>query len=155
MAELCLAQYVVSLSERERESTKGDVLRAKGIRSLPVMTVYRPFDPLMGYFDRAKLRLTTEQGIVDGRSCIVVRQTDERGYERVVWADPGRGFIPLRDFSGPRGQITIQFDVSYSKDASVRVGAMFLEYLVNGSAREDYRGLDLELDQYIFESGNS
>ncbi len=90
---------------------------AKGIRSLPVMTVYRPFDPLMGYFDRAKLRLTTEQGIVDGRSCIVVRQTDERGYERVVWADPGRGFIPLRYFSGPRGQITIQFDVSYSKDA--------------------------------------
>jgi len=90
---------------------------AKSVRSLPVMMLYRPFNDEMGVFAAAKLELTTEQGVVDGRSCIVLRQTDEGGYTRFVWADPKRNYVPVRYFSGPKGTTTIQVDLSYAEDA--------------------------------------
>lgn len=88
---------------------------ARVLRCVPIMIVFRPFDRAMSHFDPANLRLTTERGMVDGRSCIVFRQRNG-DYVRSVWVDNARDFVPVRYVSGPRGRTSIQIDISYSND---------------------------------------
>ena len=77
--------------------------------------VYRPFDPEIGVFDEATLRMTEQEGVVDGRSCLVV-QYDRGRNEVSVWVDPSRDFIPLRYYERHRGVLATEIQVSYLKD---------------------------------------
>jgi len=89
---------------------------ATDIKSLAIMTAYRPFDTRMNYFDRTILQLSAEQTTIDGHRCVVVEQS-ERNYLRRIWADASRDFVPVRWVSGPDGRRSIQINISYSKDA--------------------------------------
>lgn len=87
------------------------------IKSLAITVVYRPFDMRMiNRLAPEKLRLSAEQTTIDGHPCLVVEQV-EGNYERRVWADTSRDYVPVRWVSGPGGKRSIQIDISYSKDA--------------------------------------
>ena len=88
-----------------------------GIETWAISFAYRPFDARIGILDPAKLKMTAERPIVDGCACIVLRQQDANDYERIVWVDPSRDFVPIRVILGAKGNGHHEVDVSYSKDA--------------------------------------
>ncbi len=92
----------------------------KGWESWPIMWVYRPLDASLGNLDPTKLSMSTEPEIVNGRSCIVLRQ--ERGANNlvdIVWVDAAREFVPVRFVnSSKEGIVSLQVDISYAKDAN-------------------------------------
>jgi len=82
----------------------------------PIMLAYRPFDTTMSYLDPGSLKMTAEQGMVDGRPCLILRQRTG-DFVRTVWVDAGREFVPVRCLSERGGVTSFQIDVSHSKDA--------------------------------------
>jgi hypothetical protein len=67
------------------------VMSKRTMDLLPVWLVFRPFDERIRPSDRKKLVLTEDQGVADGRTCLILRQADQ-----IIWVDPKRSFIPLR-----------------------------------------------------------
>jgi hypothetical protein len=102
-------------------SNNSPLLHTCDLRSLPISLAYRPFDGVIaGVFDRAKLTLTTEEGVVEGRDCIILRENDgESDTVKTVWVDPARDFIPVRYLTSRNGHTDTQVEVSYVKDASL------------------------------------
>jgi hypothetical protein len=85
------------------------------VQLLPVIMAYRPLDATLGVFKRQDLLMSGDEGIVDGRNCIVLRQ-ESADSKNTIWVDVARDYLPIRYFTTRRGRITKQVEVSYSKD---------------------------------------
>lgn len=88
----------------------------KAVLYRPITMAYRPFDTTMSYLDAGNLKMTAEQGMVDGRPCLILRQRTGDSVQ-TVWVDAGREFVPVRYLSERGGVTSFQVDVSHSKDA--------------------------------------
>lgn len=88
---------------------------ARDVRLLPLLMNYRPFHQTLGWFDPARLKLTDQRGVVDGRSCLVLRHTNQSaGTDETVWVDPARSFIPLRCWIAQNGRTTFDIEIAYT-----------------------------------------
>ena len=95
---------------KKSTSTVGRGLKAKAIR-----ITYRPFDAKIEQFDQSKFEMTEEEGVVDGRRCLVLWHKGKNSGVS-VWVDPSRDFIPLRYYESRWGMPTTEVQVSYLKD---------------------------------------
>lgn len=91
---------------------KGSVAEVgRHVLTLPVCLLYRPFDGALGEFKPGGLVLTDARGVVEGRSCLVLRHGDN-----VVWVDPERDYIPVRFFQYRRGAVYWSVEINYRTD---------------------------------------
>jgi hypothetical protein len=81
------------------------------VRLVPLRLALRPLDPRVGCFTAGELTLTDQQGMVDGKACLVLKHP--RG---TVWVDPARQFIPVRYFAVDQGKVTRQLEIDYDPD---------------------------------------
>ena len=118
-------------------------------RFLAIEMVYRPFDPRMNCFDPEKLRLNAEQATIDGHPCVIVEQGD-RDYYYKVWADTSRDYVPVRYVDFSHGRVSIQTNISYSKDAEYGwvPTAWTSEYFVGAETRDIEIGLQTTTVMY-------
>lgn len=91
-----------------RKASAADSARDR--RTTPFRLAFRPLDRAMWVFDRKKLELTHERGVVDGQQCVMLRHNDW-----VVWVDPARQFIPLRLHENRRGVMVRSLDIGYTR----------------------------------------
>src|SRR5262249_30656320 len=78
---------------------------------MPLLMVYRSLDSDIGVFDAGKLKLTQDKGLVDNRTCIILRHDED-----IVWVDPERDFIPMRYRVMERGITSRSLDIKYTAD---------------------------------------
>jgi hypothetical protein len=90
----------------------------------PIFFAYRISQPWFLSDSVDGWRLTGEQGIIDGRVCLIVQYTKRRNPNSQsvynVWVDPSRNFVIVRKYRiRANGQPFVQLDIEYESDPLV------------------------------------
>lgn len=99
---------------------------------LPISWFCRPLDPHMGGFDRDRLAVTGDTGVIDGRSCAIigVKRGEFGPYEWKLWLDPAANFVIRRAYRFNRdGTLENQFDLSYAANGQSTIAVKEWKHL--------------------------
>jgi hypothetical protein len=117
----------------------------RDVQLLPIQIVYRPFvDKTIGVFRSPDaLALTANQGVVDGRACLVLASGN-----RTVWVDPTRDYIPLRYYETEKGVTSTSLEIACVADPQhswVPTAWKYADFSPNG---ELLRSIDAKVERY-------
>ncbi len=82
----------------------------------PVLVAYRPLLVTEHLLSPGQWRLTGEEGIIEGRTCVLLRKSLRR-IEAIWWLDPNRDCTVLRCQSAVDGSVCSTLDISYKQDS--------------------------------------
>jgi len=111
--------YVFSLGPMPRgKVTPGRLERDRGLLYLkPIFLTYRGLDAGFDGMQPGSYRLSAHRGVVEGRACVILEQSNQRLVRNAFWVCPEMDFSVLRYTASVEGKEIIRLDIAYRRGA--------------------------------------